>query len=81
MDKADFLNGKHTIFGKVVGNTIFNVLKMSDLETNENDVPLYPPKVLKTEVLWNPFTDIVPRNKIEQPKEIKDKKKKKPAVK
>ncbi|KAL0491411.1 hypothetical protein AKO1_009842, partial [Acrasis kona] len=73
MDKADFLNGKHTIFGRVVGNTIFNVLKMSDLETTANDVPMDPPKILSTEVLYNPFNDIIPRKaaKVTTEKKIK----------
>lgn len=36
LDAADWLTGKHTIFGKVVGNTLFNVLKMGELETDKD---------------------------------------------
>ncbi|EDV23155.1 uncharacterized protein TRIADDRAFT_27830 [Trichoplax adhaerens] len=61
LDRADELNGKNTIFGKVTGNTIYNVLKIAEVETDGNDRPLYPPKIIKTEVLANPFDDIVPR--------------------
>uniref|UniRef100_A0AAV1UG66 PPIase cyclophilin-type domain-containing protein n=1 Tax=Peronospora matthiolae TaxID=2874970 RepID=A0AAV1UG66_9STRA len=61
LDACDFLDKKHTIFGKVTGNTIFNLLSVGDLETNEQDRPIHPPKLLSVEVLWNPFEDIVPR--------------------
>lgn len=73
LDKTESLNYKHTIFGKVVGQTIFNVLKMNELEIID-DKPKYPPKIIKTEVIWNPFDDIVPRfvsPKLEKKKEIK----------
>eukprot|EP01080_Neovahlkampfia_damariscottae_P011203 gene11203-4023_t len=63
LEKTESLNYKHTIFAKIVGDTIFNILKMSDYEVDDQDKPLYPPKILKTEVVWNPFDDIVPRIK------------------
>lgn len=56
------LQNKHTIFGKCGGDTIYNVLKMSDAEIDSNERPTYPYKINKTEVLLNPFDDIVPRN-------------------
>lgn len=62
LEKTESLNYKHTIFGKVVGDTIFNILKVNDLEILDSERPKYPPKILKTEVIWNPFDDIVPRN-------------------
>ncbi|CAG8591717.1 1209_t:CDS:10, partial [Diversispora eburnea] len=61
LDRADELQNVNTIFGKVVGDTIFNVLKIGELEVDKNERPLYPPKILSTEVIWNPFDDIVPR--------------------
>ncbi|KAG5179623.1 cyclophilin-type peptidyl-prolyl cis-trans isomerase [Tribonema minus] len=61
LDKADWLNGKHTIFGKITGNTIFNALRMGDAETDDNDRPVDPPKLVGIDVLHNPFDDIVPR--------------------
>ncbi|OZJ06236.1 hypothetical protein BZG36_00780 [Bifiguratus adelaidae] len=54
------LQNKHTIFGKVVGDTLFNVLKIGEMET-EDERPLYPPKIKSTEVISNPFDDIIPR--------------------
>ncbi|XP_015779221.1 PREDICTED: peptidyl-prolyl cis-trans isomerase CWC27 homolog [Acropora digitifera] len=37
------------------------MLKMEDCEVGEDDRPLFPPKIKSTEVLHNPFDDIVPR--------------------
>ncbi|CAG8436127.1 13451_t:CDS:2, partial [Rhizophagus irregularis] len=61
LDRTDELQNMHTIFGKVVGETLFNVLKIGELEIDENERPLYPPKITSTEVVWNPFDDIIPR--------------------
>ncbi|EMR09263.1 hypothetical protein PNEG_02597 [Pneumocystis murina B123] len=55
------LQGKNTLFGRIVGNSIYNVLRMAELETDKNERPLYPPKILSTDVLLNPFDDIIPR--------------------
>lgn len=46
---------------QITGNTIFNLLSVGDVETDANDRPLNPPKLLSVEVLWNPFDDVVPR--------------------
>lgn len=53
--------GKHTIFGKVTGDTIFNLLRMGEAPTDLQDRPLEPIKLEWVEVLANPFDDIVPR--------------------
>jgi len=76
---APELNNKHTIFGKVAGDTIYNMLKLAE-GLIENERPAYPHKITKTEVLNNPFPDIVPREKRLEVKERK-KKEKKPGVK
>lgn len=73
------LQNKHTIFGKVTGNTIFNMLKLEE-GLIEDERPVYPHKILKTEVLNNPFPDIEPRVK-EVVKEKKKKKEKQKGVK
>ncbi|CAG9863683.1 unnamed protein product [Phyllotreta striolata] len=67
------LQNLHTIFGKVTGNTIYNMLKLEE-GLLEDETPVYPQKILKTEVLHNPFTDIIPR--IIKTAEVKEKKKK-----
>ena len=74
--EAAFLQKKHTIFGKVVGESIYNVLDIGKVETkNSNnddsnhagvdngDRPIDDaPRILSVDVDWNPFDDIVPRN-------------------
>lgn len=73
------LHNKHTIFGKVAGDTLYNLPRFEEGEIDKDDRPVYPQKISKTEVLVNPFTDIVPREAIanEIPKEDRKKKKKK----
>ncbi|TFK51959.1 cyclophilin-like protein [Heliocybe sulcata] len=61
LDRADELNGKHTLWGRCVGDTIFNVLKIGALELDANEKPLYPPKIKRVRIIDNPFDDIVPR--------------------
>ncbi|CAI0448391.1 unnamed protein product [Linum tenue] len=62
LDKSDWLDRKHTIFGKVTGDSIYNLLAIGEIETGKDDRPLDPiPKIKSVEVLWNPFDDIVPR--------------------
>ncbi|KAI9096169.1 cyclophilin-like domain-containing protein [Phlyctochytrium arcticum] len=65
-DKADDLNRKNTIFGKVVGDTIYNLLKFNDLEVDVDDKPNFPPRILSVDVLYNPFDDIEPRTTPEE---------------
>ncbi len=67
MDKCPWLDKKHTIFGKVTGQSIFNALAIGDLPTRED----YPdidtlPMIVKIEIVLNPFQDIIPRNKTKQ---------------
>lgn len=61
MDSTPELSNKHTIFGKVGGNTLYNMLKLQEVDVGPNDRPYYPVKIISTEVLSNPFDDIVPR--------------------
>ncbi|KAK1418334.1 hypothetical protein QVD17_27477 [Tagetes erecta] len=62
LDRCDWLDKKHTIFGKVTGDSLYNLLNMGDIETDKDDRPIdSPPKITSIEVLWNPFDDIFPR--------------------
>ncbi|NWV64261.1 CWC27 protein, partial [Malurus elegans] len=61
LGRADELNNKHTIFGKVTGDTIYNMLRLAEVEVDKEERPLSPHKIRSTEVLFNPFDDIVPR--------------------
>lgn len=71
------LQNKHTIFGKVGGNTIYNVLKMEDGDIDANERPIYPYKIIKTEILLNPFDDIVPRKTAKSERDREKKKSRK----
>jgi len=62
-DATPALNNKHTIFGKITGDSLYNLLPLNEYEVDSEDRPLEPPKILRTEVLYNPFDDIVPREK------------------
>lgn len=59
---CEWIDRKHTIFGKVTGNTIFNVLRMGEADVDDKDRPTEIIKILSVEVLWNPFDDIIPRD-------------------
>ncbi|UKJ90528.2 peptidyl-prolyl cis-trans isomerase [Theileria orientalis] len=61
LDRADILNGKYTLFGKVEGHSVYNLLKIGKCEVGKNDRPLDPPKIISCQVIENPFDDIVPR--------------------
>ncbi|XP_041825396.1 spliceosome-associated protein CWC27 homolog isoform X2 [Melanotaenia boesemani] len=62
LGRADELNNKHTIFGKVTGDTVYNMLRLADVECDADERPLKPHKIRTTEVLHSPFDDIEPRD-------------------
>jgi len=77
LGNCDWLNKKHTLFGKITGDTIYNILRFNEIGTNEEtDEPLGTILVRSIEVLNNPFPDIVPRKKVVKTVEDKPKKKK-----
>ncbi|KAA6409742.1 MAG: cyclophilin [Lasallia pustulata] len=64
LGKTAELDGRNTMFGRVVGDTIYNLMKMGDAELvggEGSERPLYPTKIVETEVLVNPFEDMVRR--------------------
>ncbi|XP_056593484.1 spliceosome-associated protein CWC27 homolog [Triplophysa dalaica] len=69
LGRADELNNKHTIFAKVTGDTVYNMLRLADVECDKDERPLNPHKIRSSDVLHNAFDDIIPR-------EIKAKKEK-----
>lgn len=84
------LQGKHTMFGRIEGDTIYNLMKMAEAEMTEgegSERPLYPTRVTGAEVLVNPFEGMVarvkeaPRSKVEEKGKEQGKKRKKPAGK
>lgn len=59
--ETKWLDNKHTIFGKVTGNTIYNVVEAGNVETEE-ERPKRKLILKSTEVISLPFDDIYPRN-------------------
>mmetsp|Transcript_7347 Transcript_7347/g.8833 ORF Transcript_7347/g.8833 Transcript_7347/m.8833 type:complete len:179 (+) Transcript_7347:357-893(+) len=69
---CDWLDKKHTIFGKIQGETIYNLVKISELEVDsESDRPICDPvpRIERALVLENPFDDIIPRQLKTVPKQ------------
>ena len=62
LSSCPHLDRKHTIFGKVTGTTIYNLMKLNEVEIDSKDRPVEPIKIHKMEILLNPFDDIVPRD-------------------
>ncbi|KAM3417541.1 Peptidyl-prolyl cis-trans isomerase CWC27-like protein [Cercospora zeina] len=79
------LQAKNTMFGRIEGDTIYNLMKMADTELvgleEGSERPMYPTRITGAEVLVNPFEDMVarvkeaPRSKDEGKKEVKKRKK------
>jgi peptidyl-prolyl cis-trans isomerase SDCCAG10 len=65
---APELSGKHTLFGKVTGKTIFNLTKLNEYEVDKNERPSYVHKITGAKILENPFNDIKPRKLAEERK-------------
>lgn len=59
LKQAPELNGKHTIFGRVIGESFYNVLQIADTELDtDTEKPLYPTAITKTEVVIPYFDDL-----------------------
>ncbi|KAJ7148904.1 cyclophilin-like protein [Mycena filopes] len=59
LDRAEELHGKHTLFGRCMGDTVYNVMKIGEM--GKEGRPVYPPKIKSIRIVDNPFDDIVPR--------------------
>ncbi|XP_075832249.1 spliceosome-associated protein CWC27 homolog isoform X2 [Microtus pennsylvanicus] len=70
LGRADELNNKHTIFGKVTGDTVYNMLRLTEVDIDDEERPRNPHRIKSCEVLFNPFDDIIPRE-IKRPKKEK----------
>ena len=65
------LEGRNTMFGRMAGDTIYNLMKMGEAEliAEGNERPLYPTKITKTEILVNPYDDMVKRDLVRTKRE------------
>ncbi|OAD53694.1 Peptidyl-prolyl cis-trans isomerase CWC27 like protein [Eufriesea mexicana] len=66
------LHNKHTIFCKVTGETIYNMLELEEVLVDENDRAVYHPRLIKIIILNNPFSDIPPRIIMQESEQVKD---------
>ncbi|OAQ61033.1 peptidyl-prolyl isomerase CWC27 [Pochonia chlamydosporia 170] len=65
LDKTEELNGKNTLFGRVAGDTIYNLAKIGESEVDEaSERPLYAVKIERIEILVNPFEDMKKRSRV-----------------
>ncbi|KAJ4306976.1 Peptidyl-prolyl isomerase cwc27 [Collariella sp. IMI 366227] len=64
LGKAEELTNKNTVFGRVAGDTIYNLAKIGEAEVAEGtDRPLYPVTITRIEILINPFDDMKKRER------------------
>lgn len=63
--ECSWIDKKNTIFGKVTGDSIYNLMQLKEMEVDANSRPLNPPRILKITVVMNPFDDIVTRSDAE----------------
>eukprot|EP00930_Biecheleria_cincta_P033488 TRINITY_DN23212_c0_g3_i1.p1 TRINITY_DN23212_c0_g3~~TRINITY_DN23212_c0_g3_i1.p1 ORF type:complete len:514 (-),score=133.64 TRINITY_DN23212_c0_g3_i1:37-1578(-) len=61
MGRIPTLDGKHTLFGKVVGNTIYNLVRLNEVDVDKHDCPVDPPKIIRADLVEDPFGDLEPR--------------------
>uniref|UniRef100_A0A914YLJ1 Uncharacterized protein n=1 Tax=Panagrolaimus superbus TaxID=310955 RepID=A0A914YLJ1_9BILA len=64
------------MFGKVTGNTVFNLMRFNEHDIDKNERPVPEQRILKVKILENPFKDIKPRERAEIKKPEKSKEKK-----
>eukprot|EP00398_MALV-I-01_sp_L67-1_P000719 gene719-857_t len=50
LGRANWLDGQSTLFGKVVGSTVYNLARIGDLEVDSEDRPISAPKIESAEI-------------------------------
>ncbi|KAH6661506.1 peptidyl-prolyl isomerase CWC27 [Plectosphaerella plurivora] len=65
LDKCEELTNKNTMFGRIVGDTIYNLAKMGESELEAgSERPTYAIKITGIEILNNPFEDMKKRERV-----------------
>ncbi|KAH8363929.1 hypothetical protein KR084_000620 [Drosophila pseudotakahashii] len=75
------LQNKNTLFGKITGDTIYNMLKLEEGIVDHQERPMHAHRIVSTEVLSNPFDDIIPRTLAKASSKSKKSKKERQGVK
>lgn len=65
LEESSFLDGKHIIFGTVVGPTVFNAIRIGKVAVEEDtsrpiDMDMSPPIIKNVKIDHHPFQDMVP---------------------
>lgn len=85
LGRAPSLDGKHTLFGRVAGQTVYNLVRLAEVEVDKDDHPVEdPPRILRVELVWDPFGDLEPRRMRAPPpppKQLEEKEHRREAVK
>lgn len=65
LDKTEELTEKNTMFGRIAGDTIYNLAKIGESEVDETtERPVYPVKIERIEIVVNPFEDMKKRSRV-----------------
>ncbi|KAJ4367001.1 Peptidyl-prolyl isomerase cwc27 [Neocucurbitaria cava] len=74
------LQEKNTMFGRIAGDTIYNLMKMAEADIREGseDEPMYPTRITGADIIINPFEDMVKRVSVAERTEPEARKPKKP---
>lgn len=75
-------NNNYVLFGKIMGDSIYNIVKINESELESEETPMYPAEITDIKVLIQYFDDLVAsKEHIAEPAKKKAKKAKKPRVK
>ena len=55
------LQNKHTIFGRLIGNSIYHIVDLNECQVDEDLRPLSETRILETLVVENPFPELTKR--------------------
>ena len=74
-------NNNYVLFGKIMGDSIYNVVKINESELKSEETPLYPAEITDIKILIQYFDDLTEsKEHIAEPAKKKAKKSKKPRV-
>jgi len=60
LDACEWLNGKHTIFGRIAGSeSMFRLTTMGEVECGPDERPLEPPRILGFRIAEQPFDELI----------------------
>lgn len=78
---APEFNNNYVLFGKIMGDSIYNVVKINESELESEETPMYPAEIIDIQILIQYFDDLVEsKEHIAEPPKKKAKKAKKPRV-